>query len=340
MKSVAQQSISELRQDIVSGDWVVIATGRAKRPYAFIREKKERWYQSKSNCPFENPQMSGNEKPLFVLPKSRLIKDWWLQVVPNKFPAFGPSRLCPPETRYGPYTRMDGIGFHEVIITRDHNRSIALFSQDEAECVIRAYRERYLALMNQNCVRYISIFHNSGKGAGATIYHPHSQLIAIPVIPGDVWDSLHGAKKFFRKYKRCAHCKMIDWDLKTRERIVYENESFITVCPYTSRSAFSMVISPKTHSVCFEMTSETDLKLLAEALRISLKKLYKGLKDPAYNYFIHTVPSKGETDYHFYHWHLEIIPKTTIWAGFEIGTGIEISSIRPEDAAAFLRKQK
>ncbi len=339
-KTARHQTISEIRQDVVSGDWVVIATGRAKRPHAFIREAEKRWYQPRKGCPFENPQKSGNDNPFLVLPPPLAKKDWFLQVFPNKFPAFSPSYVCPIPATYGPYTRLDGVGFHEVIVTHDHNRSIAEFSDKEAELLIRAYQERYLALMNEACVDYISIFHNHGKEAGASLYHPHSQLIAIPVIPGDVRDSLTGAEQYFKKNKHCVHCAMIDFELKAQERIIYENEEFFAVCPYTSRSAFEVVVSPKIHSANFELMSGGSRKLFARALRVSLHKLFKGLNNPDYNYFIHTAPADGKNNYRYYHWHVEILPKTAIWAGFEIATGIEISAIRPEDAAAFLRKQK
>lgn len=334
-----RKSASELRQDIVSGDWIVVATGRAKRPHAFIRKRHKRWYQPKRTCPFEDPQKSGNEDPLLLYSRNSSRKDWWIQVIPNKYPVFYPG-LCPPELKDGPYTVMEGVGYHEVIITRDHDRGVAEFSDKEAELLVRSYQERYRQLMGVDCVRYVSIFQNYGEEAGATIYHPHSQLIAIPVIPGDVKDSLEGAERFFRKYKRCAHCAMTDFELKEKKRIVYENEEFVAVCPYTSRTAFEIVVSPKTHSANFEMMGERSRKLFAKVLKTSLKKLRQCLRNPSYNYFIHTAPSGGNKGYPFYHWHLEILPKTAIWAGFEIGTGIEVSTIKPEDAAAFLRRQK
>ena len=163
------QKISQLRKDAVSGDWVIIATGRGKRPHAFAKEKRERFEQPIEKCPFEN---------LFA-------GEWFLQVIPNKYPALSRG-ICGKEIKRDPYTIMDGTGFHEVIITRDHQRQIAEFSQEEAELVLKAYQERYLALRNKECVKYILIFHNHGREAGASISHPHSQLIALPIIPPDV----------------------------------------------------------------------------------------------------------------------------------------------------------
>lgn len=330
---IKRKNISELRQDLVSGDWVVVATGRAKRPDVFA-SKEKRFHQLKTKCPFENPEESNKVKALI---KYNFPGDhtWFVQVIPNKFPAFGKG-ICMYETRNGPYSWMDGVGFHEVIITRDHKKSLADFSIEEAELVVRAYQNRYLALKDADCIEYISIFHNHGSRAGASISHPHSQLIAIPVIPPDVGRSVIGSKNYYERNKKCVHCVMIDWERRKKERIIFENERFIAFCPFASRTAFEVRIFPKNHSPQFELISDIDRRGFSEALAAVLKKIHKGLNDPDYNFFIHTSPCNLGA-YH-YHWHLEILPKTAIWAGFELSTGIEISTAKPEEAAAYLRK--
>lgn len=343
------KSLSELRRDLVTNDWVLIATGRAKRPHAFVKVKREKFYQSKESCPFENPQKSTNADPLLVYDKKGRRKthdewkknpnNWFLQVIPNKFPAVS-AGTCDESHEEGPYFVMDGVGFHEVIITKDHKKQAAEFSQKEIEILVRAYKERYLALKNQNCVRYISIFHNHGKESGASLSHPHSQLIAIPMIPQDVGRSLVGSKKYYDSHKRCVHCVMLEWEVVDKKRIVFENELAIAFCPFISRAAFEVRVFPKIHSPAFEQINEKEMKKFTEVLRVSLAKIYKGLKDPAYNFFIHTAPVENTDDYHHYHWHIEILPKMGTWAGFELGTGIEISAIEPEKAAEFLRKVK
>jgi len=233
---------------------------------------------------------------------------------------------------------MDGAGFHEVIITRDHKKHLALLPIEKVEEVIKAYQERYLALMEHKCVNYISIFHNHGREAGATIPHPHSQLIAMPILPSDIRRSLQGAKTYREEHNRCVHCTMLKWEREER-RSIFQNEHFIVYAPFVPRTAFELRIYPREHKSNFEKISKTERKYLAEALWWALYKLYKGLKDPAYNFFIHTAPCDGK-DYKYYHWHFEIWPKTAIWAGFELGTGIEISTIEPEEVAKFLRRVK
>lgn len=331
-----KQGTSELRRDLVSGDWVAIATGRAKRPHEFIETRKQATKQPKEKCPFEN--LFRNALVVFAKGENHST-DWFVQVVPNKYPAFEKG-ACPVLQRTGPYQWMEGIGFHEVVITRDHQRSIALLKDSEVELMLRAYQDRYLVLKNEDCVEYVSIFHNHGPEAGATLMHPHSQIIAIPVIPPDVYRSIKGSAKYLHRHKSCVHCLIVKYELKKKERVVYENDHFVTLAPFASKTAFEMRIFPKEHHAHFESIPPRALSYLANALRVTLAKIYQGLKNPDYNFFIHTAPVRNSKEFDHYHWHMEILPKTATWAGFEIGTGIEISTITPEAAAKFLRKIK
>lgn len=318
------KSISELRQDLVSGDWVVIATGRSKRPNDFIVPKRPAFAQPKSTCPFEK-YFAGSDR--------------WVQTIPNKYPAFDKG-ICAVFDTKGPYVLTNGAGMHEVVITADHTRSFAAMTDQEAALVVRMYQDRFRVLQEDNCVKYISLFHNHGRLAGASLSHPHSQIIAIPVVPPDVASSLAGSERYFAKEKKCVHCVMLHYDLKSKERLIYESEYFITVAPFASRTAFEMRIFPKAHQSRFEDIASKERADFAHVLRVSLAKLHSGLKNPDYNFFLHTAPVKKTRSHDHYHWHFEILPKTAIWAGFEIGTGIEISTIKPESAAAFLRKIK
>lgn len=332
MRRTTKKTVSELRQDLVSGDWVAVATGRAKRPHEFLKQKRVTFRQSKAVCPFEK------QHPNALSVYSR-DETWWVEVIPNKYPAFGKG-VCALAHKVGPYQWTDGVGFHEVVITRDHERSLAEMSDEEAELLIRAYQDRYLALKDDECVEYVSIFHNHGRESGATVFHPHSQIIAIPVIPPDVGRSLRGSAEFFHKNETCVHCFMIRYEQRVRERVVYENDHFLVLTPYASKTAFETRVYPKKHEAHFEIILSKERRALANALRVGLRKLFKGLKNPDYNFFLHTAPTGDSDEFHHYHWHFEIIPKTAMWAGFEIGTGIEISSIAPETAAEFLRKIK
>lgn len=322
---------SELRFDLVSKDWVVIATGRARKPETFKNGKRVKAEAPQSECPFCNLETQG--KPVYLYPPDG--SEWKIAVIPNKFPAFSQG-LHLHERAVGPYQVMDGIGFHEIVITRDHKEHIALLADDRVKHIIDAYQERYLELMNEKHVNYISVFHNHGQEAGASIAHPHSQIIALPVTDPDLQRSLEGSRRFFEMHGKCVHCTMMEWDIEERLRVIYENEQYVAVVPFASRVAFEMRIYPKEHKAYFERIKENEKHQLAQALKACLHKVYKVFDDPAYNFFLHTSPCDGK-NYDHYHWHFEILPKTSIWAGFELGTGIQISTIEPEKAAEYLR---
>jgi UDPglucose--hexose-1-phosphate uridylyltransferase len=338
--------ISELRQDLVGGDWMIVATGRAKRPNSFTGGR-QKFEQPIAQCPFEDPQVTGHSEPLLIYYQGdqkrkikgvkKLVKEWSLQVIKNKFPALGQGN-CSKTYKEGPYTMMDGTGFHEIVITRNHNKHLALMPIEKIEEVFKAYQERYITLMDHKCVNYIFIFHNHGKEAGATIPHPHSQLIAMPVLPSDVKRSIRGAKAYYEEHKKCVHCEMIKWE-REEKRSIFQNEHFIVYSPFVPRVNFELRIYPRKHQSNFEKITDIERKYLAEALWQALYRLYKGLNDPAFNLFIHTAPCDGK-DYGFYHWHVEILPKTNTWAGIELGTGVEVISVKPEEVAKFLRKVK
>ncbi len=332
---------SELRLDKTSKDWVVIATGRAKRPEMFKKERRKGKKVPKGECPFCN--LSEQESPVLAYSKGKKMdknnpKGWTTISIPNKYPAFVPSKTLNRKEENGFFETMNAVGFHEVIVTSDHEKSLALLPKEHVKEVIDVYVDRYRNLIKKKLVNYVAIFHNHGAEAGASIYHPHSQLIALPLIDPDLKDALARARKY-KKTKDCIYCRLNEWELKKGERIVYQNEDFIAVCPFASKAAFQVIISPKKHLAFFEKITEREKTNLADVFKVVLAKLHKGLGDPAYNFYLHSAPSDG-SDHSYYHWHWTILPKTSIWAGFELGVGIEISTIEPEKATEYLRNQE
>ncbi len=326
---------SELRQDIVSGDWVVIATGRAKRPDDFANFERIKDDKGIGECFFEDPEASGQEKDVLIYHKSD--GDWSLRVFPNKYPAFTYGKMSHLAS-VGPYSVMPGIGYHELVVTRDHYRQMATMNEMEVAEVFDAYQDRFLEHMNKKSVNYVAIFHNHGREAGASIPHPHSQIMAIPVVAPYIKLELDGAEKYHKSNKHCVFCVMAEYESEEKSRIVFENEDFIAFCPFASRVAFEVHVMPKKHSPYFERITDDQKIKLAEVFSKSLGAIYKALNDPPYNFYIHSAPCDGK-DYPHFHWHIEILPHTSTWAGFELDTGIEISTLEPEDAAEFLRKQ-
>jgi len=326
--------ISELRQDLVTGDWVVIATGRGKRPEEFADVKREEIQENTDRlCFFCYPEETGQEKDVLIYNNEQ--DEWSLRVFPNKYPAFSSDNKVT-AWEEGPYFAMSGYGYHELVVTRDHERQIGEMEPLEVAEIMDAYQERYLDLMSKKNVNFIEIFHNHGKEAGASIAHPHSQLVAIPVISPYIRLELDGAESYYRQNKECVFCSMVSWEKENKQRVVFENDDFLVFCPFASRAAFETWVVPKKHKPYFERTSQEEKLQLAEALQKAVGKIFKGLNDPAYNFYLHTSPCDGK-DYPHYHWHIEILPKTSTWAGFELSTGIEVSTIEPEEAAEFLR---
>jgi UDPglucose--hexose-1-phosphate uridylyltransferase len=336
--------ISELRQDPVSKEWVVIATSRRFRPHQVKLRKQRR--VPKKDCPFENPQSAGNKAPVLMLDrygkrilpnfKKNISDNWFLQIIPNKFPIIKGEK-CGVEKKRGIFVTQEASGFHEVVIYKDHYKDPSKFSAEELEVMFLGYQERYRMLIIEPCVEYILIFHNHGSEAGASIYHPHSQIVTLPVIPPDVGRSISGSKAYFEKYNSCIHCEMIFQELKAKKRVVYENEEMIAICPYASKVSFETRIFPKRHEYAFEHIEQRQRKYLADAFRAVFFAINNVLNYPSYNFFLHTAPSGPEYFSH-YHWHFEILPRSSIWAGVELGTGIEVVAVAPEDAAQHLKK--
>ena len=336
---------SELRLDLVSQDWVIIATGRAKRPETFKKEVKEKQEFFEKDCPF--CQITAQRKPVLIFSRGekiafsirdKILKEWTTMVIPNKYPAFLPSEKLEERLEGDLYKTMNAVGFHEVVITKDHKKSISQFKIEQVKELIDVYQERYLDLVKKPFVNYVSIFHNHGIEAGASIAHPHSQIITVPLIDTDLRNSLLNSEKHFKIHGKCVYCQMGEWERKRKKRIVFENKEFLVLCPFASKSAFQVIISPKRHLSYFERITEKEKIFLAEAFQSALRKLYKGLNNPPYNFYLHTAPCDGKS-YDHYHWHWTILPKTSTWAGFELGAGMEISTIEPERAAEYLRKQ-
>ncbi|MEE8131539.1 MAG: HIT domain-containing protein [Candidatus Paceibacterota bacterium] len=333
---------SELRKDIVSGDWIVIAPQRSKRPHDLIKKPQKRKKASIKGCPFENPQKTTHGEPILVYPNK---KNWQIQIVQNKYPVFVPGEdskvgvhICASAFQKGPYWVIDGKGYHDLVITKDHHKNFAHLPKKQAEMVFKLFQDRYKMFLNDSCLAYTSIFHNWGPKAGASIYHPHYQIITLPVVPPDVEHSLRGSAQYFQRHKKCVHCTMIDWEKKSRSRIVYENKGAIAFTPFVSMEPFELRISLKKHSPFFENVSQESLKWIVEALQKVLIIIEKRLNDPDYNFFIHTAPLSNKNKHRHYHWHIEVLPKISVSAGFELGTGIEITVIDPDVAAGILKK--
>ncbi len=329
--------MSELRRDPIIGRWVIIATERGKRPVDFSSPEppKERGF-----CPF----CAGNEdktpaevlayRPSDTAPNS---EGWRVRVVPNKFPALMVEGDLG-RVGEGMYDMMSGIGAHEVIIeTPDHEASWSTMSQANLEEVLWAFKERIEDLKQDARFKYILTFKNHGDAAGASLEHPHTQMIALPIIPKRVAEEMEGSRAHFANKERCIFCDIIHQEQISKSRIITENKNFIAFTPFASRFPFETWVLPKMHISHYEDSEKVGFDYLASLLRDTMRRLDTVLSDPPYNLIIHTSPVTA-FNLEYYHWHIEIIPKLTKVAGFEWGTGFYINPTPPEEAAEYLRE--
>jgi len=329
----------QLRQDLVTGQWVAIATERAKRPSSFSRGATVAVPPS-AQCPFclGHESMTPPEVMAYRQPGTAPnTPGWELRVVPNLFPAFGPANGQPVQSSVGPYRTMTGVGVHEVLIASPgHQQDISQLALGQVEQIVRAYVDRYNANRDNPAIKYLLIINNHGKEAGASLEHPHSQLFGIPVVPFNVQEELDGVARYRTETGRCVYCDILENETSTVERVIAENDHFLVYAPFASRTPFEASILPKWHASHFEEMSTDQRNSFAEALKGLTARFFAGLNDPPFNFFIHTAPNHTGADLD-YHWHLELLPKLAIAAGFELGSGVMINVATPEAAAEFLR---
>ncbi len=327
----------ELRKDPIMKRWVIIATERAKRPHDFVGTRET---SASSFCPFDYGNEHTTPPEILAFRPADTEKDspgWWVRIVANKFPALDPEAE-PEKFGHGMYDVIKGFGTHEVIVeTPDHKASLATLPYKQVKEVIWAYRERYKALEKDPRVRYILIFKNHGKDAGASLEHCHAQLIATPIVPKRVMEEIEGSREYFTFRDRCIFCDMMNQERLEGTRIVEENDDFIAFTPFASRFPFETWILPRVHQYNFGSIEADQIDQFASILKNVLFRIYKALDNPPYNFMLHTGIS-GEEGNQYYHWHLEIVPRLTRVAGFEWGSGFYINPVPPEDAARYLRE--
>jgi len=329
----------ELRKDPISGRWVIISVERGKKPTDFISPNQKR--KAGGFCPF----CPGNEHtttPEIIAFRSTSTAPnspgWTLRVVPNKFPALQIQGDLN-KMGEGVFDRMSGVGAHEVIIeTNDHQLSLSTMPQRAVEDVLWSYFFRLSDLKKDMRLKYALIFKNEGEVAGASLEHTHSQLIALPIVPKSVREEMESSKKYYDNKERCIFCDIINQELISDKRVIYENDQYVTISPFAPREPFETWILPKKHESNFSPPDKS-FSGLAEILQRTLRQIDRVLDAPPYNFILHTSPFKDEIN-DYYHWHIEIMPKLTKMAGFEWGSGFYVNPTPPEEATKFMREAK
>lgn len=330
--------LPEWRKDPLSGRWVAIATERSKRPSDFKMTQNGPKAQSCALCPGREQDTPPEVLAYRKSDSAGNRPGWWVRVIPNKFPAVKIEasdvvREC------APYRYMDGVGAHEVVVEApDHGRALEDLPENQVSEVIRAWRDRSLDLRRDRRFKYIQVFKNFGAAAGASLEHPHSQIIAMPMVPPEVSGKMKNLISYAAATGHCIMCEILRRELLEKNRVVMEGSSFIAIAPFASLVPFEIMIVPRDHRPDFGSITEAQVGELSQMIRTVLKKLALSLGRPPYNMIISTAPvNTGNGEPIHFHWHTEILPRLTIAAGYELGTGNYINPTPPEMAAEELR---
>lgn len=331
--------MSEFRQDIVSKHWVLFAPNRGIRPEDFPNRSAtldpKTLPEVDKSCVFCPGKEAANLE-IASYPKG---KNWKIRVISNKYEALGHRGG---RERSDFYIVREGIGDHEVIITRPHNVLTAFLPDELMDLNLKVYQERMRALSQHPEVQYVHVIQNYGRDGGASITHPHSQVFATPFVPDHLHDEVSGSFAYFEYQGACIYCEMIYKELQDQERIVIDHDDFLVFAPFASRVPYALRIIPKTHRASFIDMSDKERQSLALLLKQVLQRLYNKLNNPAYNFYIHTLPVSHSLytryDERSYHWHLEILPRLNVWGGFELGSDVYVNTVLPEVAADVLRQ--
>lgn len=320
---------NELRLDPLTGRWVVIAYERAARPSAFMDRDINIQKESLSECPF----CPGHEED--TPPALETYSDegnWLLRVVPNKYPAFSGDEPMVAITKGPIFTTAPASGIHEVIVlSPDHTIGWSELSDDQVKLIMGSIRDRISAHADSQTIRYSQALVNSGREAGASLEHPHGQLLATSFVPREITDELAGFSRFLGG---CVLCSTLDAESALSDRIILEDDETVTLSPFWASQPYEMLIIPKHHKEHLHRAEDTELYSIAISIKIALGALQKHLGDIAYNLVFHSSPYR---EHGRFHWHVHIWPKLTTRAGFELGTGVMINVVPPEKAAFELK---
>ncbi len=326
----------ELRQNLATREWVIIAGERARRPNVFSASEQRILTADRSSYDPDCPFCVGNEELDLEVERFPVSGAWQTRVVQNKYPALAKEGAL---TRVfnGVQRCIAGVGYHEVVIEHPHhNTTLALMTPDEVRIVLETFQRRGTEISKDHRIEHIIYFKNHGATAGASLLHPHSQIIALPVVPSSIRRRIDEARRYFDDTGQCVFCSMLEDELVQNERIVAVNEHFAAFVLYAALSPFHIWIVPRRHSASFLQAQPNELAGLAHILRDVVRKLYFGLRDPDYNLIIRSGPVKEPGSVYF-HWYVSLIPRVNHAAGFELGSGMYINPALPEASADFLR---
>jgi UDPglucose--hexose-1-phosphate uridylyltransferase len=327
----------ELRQNLATREWVIIATERAKRPHHYVQPQQHILTEAEMpydpTCPF----CPGHEELDLEIERMPVTGPWQTRVVTNKFPALSSEGELV-RTFDGVHRCIFGLGYHEIVVEHpSHNTTLALMLPTEIDQVLQTFYNRGWDIQRDARIEQLIFFKNHGVQAGATLKHPHSQIVALPVVPNSIRYRIEEARRYFDDNGECVYCVMMRDELEKSIRVVEASQHFVAFALYASSSPFHVWVMPRQHNVSFLFAQKEELADLAQILRRVLRRLYRGLRDPAYNLIIRTAPAK-EIGKDYLHWYVTLVPRLSSPAGFELGSGMFINTALPEESAGFLRE--
>ncbi|MBU8871115.1 MAG: galactose-1-phosphate uridylyltransferase [Gemmatimonadales bacterium] len=352
--------MSHLRQDPLTGRWVIMAAGRRGRPneYPLRREKGG----DPADCPFCLGQEARTTREILAVGRQKNSSPntagWRLRVFPNLYPALtpegsGPSLHDPDEEVPSSelFVQEPGVGAHEIIAySPDHNAGLGTLSLEDLTELLQVLQERFATLAKDPKHRCILQFVNHGAEAGATLSHPHLQILAMPMVPLAVQEKLDRMEVYRRQEGRCLLCDLLAAERKKGIRIIDENENWTAFAPWASRFPWEMMLVPRRHQGSIMEATSMELHELARLLGKVLGRLDVLHGDPPLNLIIQGAPLENELPKAYFaegteavdgfHWHVEVCPRLSRLAGFEAGSGFAINSVLPEEAAGRLREQE
>ena len=329
--------MSEYRQDPHSGGWVLVAPERANRP------GKRSWAHTQADVDWHDvscPFCAGQEHLLSEIIEETASSNppgWLTRVVPNKFPALAVDAETS-GARDASGGRLEaGFGRHDVIVeTARHDADFDNFSDVELDAVLRTWRARYVALAALPRTRHVVLFRNRGERAGASLSHPHAQIVAMDRLPPRVKRIAASLRNHHRRYGRCATCREVEDLLQHRERLVRETQRFVLAVAYAAAGPFELTVIPRRHAASFGDVDDQELQELGHLLRWAIARLDELLDTPPYNLALESIEPEGRNDAAL-HWRLSILPRLTNRGGFELATDLAINPSSPERDAQVLR---
>jgi UDPglucose--hexose-1-phosphate uridylyltransferase len=320
--------MSQMRLNPLNGRWVTIVAERAQRPSDFASRNDIADPEAGRPCPF----CPGNEEATPpALETTEADGSWSMRVIPNKYPAFDGDEGFAVRNLGPVFVQADASGIHEVFVyTPDHDSGLHLLDDEHAAEMMFALKRRFAEHADVDEVRYTQAIVNHGREAGASIAHPHGQILGLPFVPGEVLDE---ERAFARFAGGCLLCTTVEAEIAAAERIVFANDDVAVITPFWSGTPYELLIVPRRHEAHLQNADDDSLSAVGLALRDVLSQLNSLLGDVAYNLGFHTAPHQHTGQYH---WHAHVWPNLVTQAGFERGTGVMINVLPPEDACTAL----